>query len=33
MEIVEFTPTEILGETIPVVMKNLQAAGVGVGRP
>jgi hypothetical protein len=26
-EIVEFSPTEILGETIPVVMKNLQAAG------
>ncbi len=25
-EIVEFTPTEMLGETIPVVMKNLQAA-------
>jgi len=27
-EIVEFSPTEILGETIPVVMKNLEAAGV-----
>jgi hypothetical protein len=25
-EIVEFTPTEILGETIPTVMKNSQAA-------
>ena len=25
-EIVEFSPTQILGETIPVVMKNLQAA-------
>lgn len=30
-EIVEFSPTEILGETIPVVMRNLQAAGVEVG--
>ena len=30
-EIVEFSPTEILGETIPVVMKNLQAAGVAMG--
>jgi hypothetical protein len=30
-EIVEFSPTEILGETIPVVMRNLQAAGVAVG--
>ena len=27
-EIVEFSPTEILGETIPVVMKNLQRAAV-----
>ena len=27
-EIVEFSPTEILGETIPVVMKNLQTAGL-----
>ncbi|HET6683876.1 MAG TPA: hypothetical protein VFG75_09280 [Gaiella sp.] len=27
-EIVEFSPTDILGETIPVVMKNLQEAGV-----
>jgi hypothetical protein len=27
-EIVEFSPTEMLGETIPVVMKNLEAAGV-----
>lgn len=26
-EIVEFSPTEVLGETIPVVMRNLQAAG------
>lgn len=25
-EIVEFSPTEILGETIPVVMRNLEAA-------
>lgn len=32
-EIVEFSPTEILGETIPVVMKNLQAAGVGMESP
>ena len=30
-EIVEFSPTEILGETIPVVMSNLQAAGVVLG--
>jgi hypothetical protein len=30
-EIVEFSPTEILSETIPVVMKNLQEAGVEVG--
>ena len=30
-EIVEFSPTEILAETIPVVMKNLQAAGVARG--
>ena len=30
-EIVEFSPTEILGETIPVVMKNLRAAGVASG--
>jgi hypothetical protein len=30
-EIVEFSPTEILGETIPVVMRNLEAAGVEVG--
>ena len=27
-EIVEFSPTDLLGETIPVVMKNLEAAGV-----
>jgi hypothetical protein len=32
-EIVEFSPTEILGRTIPVVMKNLQAAGVAMGSP
>jgi hypothetical protein len=32
-EIVEFSPTEILGETIPVVMRNLEAAGVEVGGP
>jgi hypothetical protein len=32
-EIVEFSPTEILGQTIPVVMKNLQAAGVAMGSP
>jgi quercetin dioxygenase-like cupin family protein len=25
-EIVEFSPTDVLGETIPVVMTNLQAA-------
>ena len=30
-EIVEFSPTEILGQTIPVVMKNLQAAAVAMG--
>ena len=30
-EIVEFSPTEILGETMPIVMKNLQAAGVEMG--
>jgi hypothetical protein len=30
-DIVEFSPTEILGETIPVVMRNLEAAGVAVG--
>jgi hypothetical protein len=30
-EIVEFSPTEILAETIPVVMQNLQAAGVAAG--
>jgi hypothetical protein len=32
-EIVEFSPTDILGETIPVVMKNLQAAGVAAESP
>ena len=32
-EIVEFSPTKILGETIPVVMKNLQAAGIAMGSP
>ena len=26
-EIVEFSPTEILGQTIPVVLQNLEAAG------
>ena len=30
-EIVEFSPTEVLGQTIPVVMRNLEAAGVEVG--
>ncbi len=30
-EIVEFSPTDVLGQTIPVVMRNLQAAGVAVG--
>ena len=30
-EIVEFSPTEILGQTIQVVMRNLQAAGVATG--
>ncbi len=29
-EIVEFSPTEILGKTIPVVMRNLEAAGAEV---
>jgi len=29
-EIVEFSPTEILGQTIPVVLGNLRAAGVEV---
>ena len=29
-EIVEFSPTDALGETIPVVLQNLQAAGVAV---
>lgn len=28
--IVEFSPTEVLGETIPVVLGNLEAAGVEV---
>lgn len=32
-EIVEFSPTDILGETIPVVMKNFQAAGVAAESP
>ena len=32
-EIVEFSPTDILGETIPVVLKNLQAAGVAAESP
>ncbi len=30
-EIVEFSPTQILAETIPVVMKNLQERGVAGG--
>jgi hypothetical protein len=30
-EIVEFSPTDVLGQTIPVVMENLRAAGVAVG--
>ena len=29
-EIVAFSPTDALGETIPVVLQNLQAAGVAV---
>ena len=29
-EIVEFSPTDTLGETIEVVTKNLRAAGIGV---
>ncbi len=29
-EIVEFSPTEILNETIPVVLRNLDANGIGV---
>lgn len=33
VEIVEFSPTDILGETIPVVMKNLQAAGAAAESP
>ena len=32
-EIVEFSPTDILDETIPVVMKNLQPAGVAAESP
>jgi len=30
-EIVEFSPTDVLEQTIPVVMENLQQAGVGAG--
>ena len=30
-EIVEFSPTEILAATMPVVMRNLQASGAAVG--
>ena len=30
-EIVEFSPTDVLGQTIPVVMENLQRAGVSAG--
>jgi hypothetical protein len=29
-EIVEFSPTDVLGQTIPVVMENLRRAGVAV---
>ena len=29
-ELVEFSPTEILNETIPVVLRNLDAAGIAV---
>jgi hypothetical protein len=29
-EIVEFSPTEILAQTIPVVLSNLEASGVAV---
>jgi hypothetical protein len=32
-QLVEFSPTEVLAETIPVVMRNLAAAGVKVGGP
>lgn len=32
-EIVEFSPTEILAETLPVVIKNLRAAGMAMGTP
>jgi hypothetical protein len=32
-EIVEFSPTDLLGETIPVVMQNLRAAGIAVESP
>jgi hypothetical protein len=32
-ELVEFSPTDILAETIPVVMKNLQMAGFAIGIP
>ena len=32
-EIVEFSPTEILGETIPVVLRNLESARAAVGEP
>jgi hypothetical protein len=30
-QLVEFSPTEVLAETIPVVMRNLAAAGVDPG--
>jgi hypothetical protein len=30
-EIVEFSPTEILAATVPVVMKNLEASGAAIG--
>ena len=29
-EIVEFSPTDLLGQTIPVVLGNMEAAGAGV---
>ena len=32
-EIVEFSPTEILGQTIPTLLRNLQEAGVALGSP
>lgn len=32
-EIVEFSPTEVLAETMPVVLRNLEASGVAIGDP